>query len=82
MTNRLNVPERGDVLQLRDLRDAFESPAVKHLLSRIDRMIEAERSACESAEGLKELRRAQGALKALRTVRSLPDILMREMRKP
>lgn len=79
MKTNTTVVTRGDRLEARELRDMFESRPFNEYAKRIDLMIETARKQCEQAEGLKELRHAQGALKALRAVRRLPEILTGEL---
>lgn len=79
MTGKIHVVERGDAFTARELKDLAESRAFNVLTTRIDRMIEEQRCACERAGSLGELQCAQGALRVLRTVKQLPAILIREM---
>lgn len=79
MTGKITLVERGDVFEARELKDLAESRAFNVYARRIDRMIEDQRSACESAQTFEQLKEAQGALKVLKTVRQLPAILIREM---
>lgn len=70
---------RGEACTARDLRDMAESQAFNVYAARVDQMIEAELRGCERAVTLEDLKRSQGAIKALRTVRELPGILMHEL---
>lgn len=81
MTGKVHIVERGDAFTAREIKDLTESRAFNVYRARIDQMIEDQRKACENADGLKDLRRAQGALKALQTVKLLPKILIGELEK-
>lgn len=69
---------RGEPFTRRELLDWIEARAMNVFTSRLDNMIETERGNCERAESLEQLKTAQGALAALRRVRSLPEILLNE----
>lgn len=79
MTSNVRVIERGDAFTARELKDLTDSRAFNVLVRRIDKMIDDARNACESADSFERLKEAQGALRALRTVKQLPAILIREV---
>ena len=56
------------------------SPAFLALRGRMEAALERERLACERADGDVELRRAQGAVSALRTMLGLPKVMLAEMK--
>ncbi len=66
----------------RDILDLLETPAFNALLGRIDCMIESERKTCEASADIREIRKAQGAVRALRTVRNLPAMLLHDAEQP
>jgi hypothetical protein len=58
-----------------------ESAAFARLWQRVDREMQRVCDACEQAESVADLRRAQGAARALRMVLGLPAAMLAEMRK-
>lgn len=63
----------------REIDDLLRTRAFNELARRIDCMIEQERRNCETAADTDAWRRAQGALKALRTIQTLPRIMLDEL---
>jgi hypothetical protein len=68
-----------DRLDSEELVRFMDRPIWGALWGKIGGMLEANRTLCETAGG-DELLRAQGAVAALRRVRDLPEILMREIK--
>jgi hypothetical protein len=81
LTGKLTVATRDNPFDVRDLREMIESQAFNVFLKRIDHMIEAERGNCERGLELDAVRRAQGAVAALRAVKRLPETLIGEMNR-
>jgi len=82
MIPKTTVAKRGDPFEAREIRELTESRAFNVYAARIDQMIEAYRSQCESATTMDEVKQAQGALKALRVVKELPHHLIHELAQP
>jgi hypothetical protein len=79
MTGKINVVQRGDAFTAAEVKDMLQSRAWNMYGARLDSMIENFRAACERAETMDQLREAQGALKALRRAKELPDVILREL---
>jgi hypothetical protein len=75
----VNVLDRDERLTIRELRDMVESRAFAAIGQKLADMIEVERTKCEKAETPVAWRKAQGALAALRAVKTLPKIIEQEM---
>jgi hypothetical protein len=80
MQAKLTPTTRLDDLDARRFKEMIDSAPFQLLWDRV--AIERVRAGitCERGEGLVELRRAQGAAKALRTVLGLPEVLLSEMK--
>jgi hypothetical protein len=79
MQPKLTPATRLDDLEVRRFQEMIESPSFARLWGRVKAELERARGECERADGAVELRRAQGAVKALRTVLGLPAQVMAEM---
>lgn len=71
-------PRASERIGTQELKDWMGHPAMNVWNARIDQMIEKHRDDCAAAETIEDLRRIQGSLKALQTVRQLPEILLKE----
>jgi hypothetical protein len=77
--DNLRIVERGEPITQQEWRAMTESRTFRLLLGRLDKMIETERKVCEETFDVDKWRRTQGALGALKTVRSLADIMDGEL---
>ncbi len=75
-------PDRLDALDVEAFEKMLASRAFLTLKTRIaDELLRAQ-TGCETAEDKRVLWRAQGAVKALRTVLGLPEQILKAMAKP
>lgn len=75
----LKTSERLDSIDEERFREMTESPSFALFRTRISAELERSRTDCEGAYGI-ELQRAQGKVKALRTVLALPGLMLSEMK--
>jgi hypothetical protein len=71
---------RLDVLDIEAFEAMLGSPSFCLLKERIANELRRAQSDCESFNDVRELRRAQGAVRALRAVLTLPEAILKEMR--
>jgi hypothetical protein len=64
-----------------DLDALLQNPAWLQIRLRVTLMLERERDRCERGNAEAEIRTAQGAVAALRTVLKLPEIIRGELKK-
>ena len=80
MKTKLNVAVGHDRGEAERFQAMVESPAFAALRGRMEAALERERATCERADGELELRRAQGAVSALRTMLGLPKVMLAELK--
>jgi hypothetical protein len=68
-----------DPVDQSDMSELMDSPAWKLVAARLKVMLERHRDGCERSETEMELRRAQGAVAALRAALLVPQILWDEL---
>lgn len=81
ITGQVAVSGRGEPFTRRELQDWIDARAMNVFRTRLDQMIEAARTELETAGSIKQMRVAQGALKALRRAKQLPEIMLGELTK-
>jgi hypothetical protein len=81
MKTKLNPAVAHDRSEADRFAAMVESPAFGALRGRMEAALDRERITCERADGEMELRRAQGAVSALRTILGLPKVMLAEMKK-
>jgi hypothetical protein len=81
MDAKVTPIDRFEETKARHFREMTESPAFRVLWLRINAELERMRLGCERNESDLEVRRCQGAVRALRTVLGLPEAILAEMKK-
>jgi hypothetical protein len=80
MEGKVTVSARADGIGAQRFAEMVDSAPFVRLRERVEKMLERERGTCERGVDGVELRRAQGAVEALRTVLVLPKVILSEMR--
>ncbi len=70
---------KPDSIDADQFRQMIESPAFARFRTRLEAVLERERTSCERDEGT-DLHRAQGAVAAIRTALGLPKVILAELR--
>lgn len=81
MSNVIKLLHRADVLDAKEFQDVVGGPAYARIVAKIEAILASEQRKIESSESMEELRRAQGAISALRSVLDLPNRILAEMQK-
>lgn len=79
ITGKIVVARGSDPFTVREMRELLTGRSWEQIISRLDLLVEGERKTLESADSVDELRRAQGAIAALRRVRDLPQHIIEQM---
>lgn len=82
MKTPLRAVNRLDSLDLERFEAMVAADPFQLFLMRVQGELSRARTDCETQDEPAAIRRAQGQVKALRTVLALPDIMIAEMRKP
>jgi hypothetical protein len=81
MQPKLNPSPRPDAIDAERFREMTRSPLFALFWDRVGAELRRALDACERANDVRELRRAQGAAAALRTIDGLPNKICVELRK-
>lgn len=80
MEAKITAKNRDAFVEANKFEEMMKSAPFAMVVKRIESELERERKSCEGADGEVEIRRAQGAVAALRVVLKLPANILAELR--